>query len=200
MIADPAPSNQRADAKRSRARLLEAAAAAFAQTQSPTFKDIAKAAGVGIGTLYRHFPTREALVEAVYRAELDHLCDSTQELLAALPADEALREWMGRYSTFVATKRGMADALQSLIATGTVTKSETGPRLTAAIQSILDAGRATGTLRADIPAGDVTAALTGTLLVAGSSDQQDQAQRLLDLLMDGLTAPPRRDSPTGRSG
>lgn len=193
MVAvEHAAANQRADAKRSRARLLEAAAAAFSRTESPTLKDIAEAAGAGIGTLYRHFPTREALVEAVYRAELTHLCDSTPELLAALPADEALREWMGRYSTFVATKRGMADALQNLIAAGAVTKSETGPRLTAAIQSIFDAGKVAGTLRGDVLAADVTAALAGTLVVAGTSAQQDQAQRLLDLLMDGLTAPPRR--------
>ena len=186
-MSDTSPLTPRADVVRNRKRLLDAAAAAFAEAENPTLDSIARRAGVGIGTLYRHFPTREALVEAVYRAELDRLCVSAAELLETRPADVALREWLGRYSTFVATKRGMADALQGLVAQGAVTRSETAPRLTAAIATILDAGAATGVLRDDVRPGDVTAALTGTLLVAGSADQQDQAARLLDLLMDGLT-------------
>jgi AcrR family transcriptional regulator len=176
----------RADAQRNRTRLLDAAAEAFAETDGATLDSVAKRAGLGIGTLYRHFPTREALVEAVYRVELERLCDSAERLLDDRTPEAALREWMARYREFVATKRGMADALQRLAASGAVTRSETGPRLTAAIQTILDAGRAAGTLRGDVRAEDVTAALTGTLLVAGSADQQDQAGRLIGLLIDGL--------------
>lgn len=185
-IIRPAAS-RRADAQRSRALILEAAAVAFGRSDSPTFKDVAKAASVGIATLHRHFPTREALVEAVYHAELTQLC-STGDLLDRLPANETLRVWMGRWSGFVATKRGMADALPGLVASGAVTKSETAAQLEAAIRSILDAGGKDGTLRVDVSAEDVTAALAGVLLVAGSEDKQEQAQRLLDLLMDGLTS------------
>jgi AcrR family transcriptional regulator len=195
MTFEPPLPNQRSDALRSRARLLEAAADAFATTDAPTLKEIAKYAEVGIGTLFRHFPTREALVEAVYRAELTRLCDDAPALLDTLPADEALRTWMGRWSAFVATKRGMAATLQGLAATGAVTKSESGLLLTTAIQSLLESGSAAGTLRDDVPATDVTAALAGILSVAGSIDQQEQAERLLDLLMDGLTAAPRRRIP-----
>lgn len=183
---------RRADAQRNRTRLLEAAADAFSHEDAPTLDSIAKHAGVGIGTLYRHFPTREALVEAVYHVELARLCDSTEELLDAFAPEVALREWMGRYSTFVATKRGMADALQALIATGAVTKSGTAPLLTTAIQTILAAGSEAGTLRSDVRADDVAAVLGGILVVTGSADQGDQAERLLDLLMDALTAFPRR--------
>jgi AcrR family transcriptional regulator len=188
--ADPRRAeNQRADALRSRALLLRAAADAFTAGDNPTFKDVAKAAGVGIGTLYRHFPTREALVEAVYRTELDRLCDSANDLLNTMSPESALREWMARWRSFVATKRGMSDVLQALAATGTVTRSQTGRRLTAAIGMILDAGGATGSLRQDVRAEDVTAALTGILVVAGSREQEDQATRLLELLLDGLKAP-----------
>src|SRR5258708_5683395 len=109
----------RADARRNRDRLLEAAVRAFsADGPDATLDAIAKEAGVGIGTLYRHFPTREALVEAAYRNELDRLCDPVPELLEAVPADEALRTWMDRFVDYMTTKRGMADALRWLIASG----------------------------------------------------------------------------------
>ena len=105
------PRPLRADAQRNRDRLLQAAVRAFSeQGADVTLDAIAKAAGVGIGTLYRHFPTREALVEAAYRNELARLCDSAPALAAGAPADEALRTWMDRFVDYVATKRGMADA------------------------------------------------------------------------------------------
>src|SRR5437879_6401556 len=115
-MADADTKTVRADAHRNRQRLLEAARRAFA-SGSPvvTLEAIAREAGVGIGTLYRHFPTREALVEAVYRAELSRLCDSAGELLAAAHApDAALRSWMDRFAEYVATKREMADALRAV--------------------------------------------------------------------------------------
>lgn len=186
MTTTRAAAPRRADAQRSRALLLKAAAEAFTATENPTFKDIAKAAGVGIGTLFRHFPTREALVEAVYRAELDNLCAGASDLLDTMSAENAMRAWMAKWRTFVATKRGMADVLQALAATGTVTKSQTGAQLTEAIAVILGAGSAAGTLRGDVRAEDVTAVLTGILVVAGSPEQEEQATRLLDLLLVGL--------------
>jgi AcrR family transcriptional regulator len=176
----------RADAQRSRKRLIDAATSAFAREQAPTLKDIARDAGVGIGTLFRHFPTREALVEEVYRGELERLCGRAPALIQDMPADRALREWMGQWSAFVMSKRGMADSLEALMRSGAVEASETIALLTEAVGVILDAGRASQTLRRDARADDVVAALMGTLIVACSPERSDQAARLLDLLMAGL--------------
>src|SRR5579863_7175013 len=109
----------RADARRNRDRLLGVAVRAFSQSgPDVTLDAIAKNAGVGIGTLYRHFPTREALIEAAYRNELVRLCDATDDLLASSRPEVALREWMGRFLAYMTTKRGMADALRAVIASG----------------------------------------------------------------------------------
>ncbi|GAB7053042.1 TetR/AcrR family transcriptional regulator [Catenuloplanes indicus] len=178
---------QRADARRSRARILAAAATAFARDAAPTFKDIARDAGVGIGTMFRHFPTREALVEEVFRTELQTLCADAATLVAALPADEALREWMSRWAAFVATKQGMSDVLKSLTSSGSVTKSESATLLTHAVQVILDAGEASSILRSDVRADDIVAALSGILVVADPVADDGRTARLLALLMDGLT-------------
>lgn len=160
----------------------------------------AKAAGVGIGTLYRHFPTRDALVEAVYRQELGRLCQDADQLLATHPPDQALRIWVGRYADFVATKHGMAEALRAVVASGAITSGQTRQRLSAAISSMLDAGIADSSLRGDVRADDVIASLAGLLWAAGRPDQREQADRMLDLLLDGLrprVAAPDRPA-TGR--
>lgn len=178
---------RRADSQRNRQRLVAAALAAFSSGQEKVaLETIAKDAGLGIGTLYRHFSSREALVEEVYRSELARLCGSADDLLAARKPDDALRTWMERYADFVTTKRGMAEALRAVIASGAITSSQTRRRLTAAIQTMLDAGAAAGTLRDDVRAEDVSASLAGVLLAAGAPAQRDQAGRMLDLLVDGL--------------
>ena len=177
----------RADAQRNRDRLLSAAVRAFSQ-EGPdvTLDAIAKDAGVGIGTLYRHFPTREALIEAAYRSELARLCDAVPDLLQGMPPDEATRAWMDRYIEYMSTKRGMAGALRAVIASGGTPYAQSRDRLITAITSLLQAGAAAGALRADIQPGDVLASLSGISLAAGEPAQRDQASRLLDLLMDGL--------------
>ena len=124
-------------------------------------------------------------MEAVYRSELERLCRSTDDLLAELPPDAALRAWMRRYADFVATKRGMAEALRAVVATGAVTSSQTRERLAVAVGAVLDAGAEAGLLRADVLAEDVVASLAGILLAAGSPEQVD---RMLGLLADGLRA------------
>lgn len=177
----------RADALRNRQRLLDAAVQAFSQDgPEVTLDRVAKEAGVGIGTLYRHFPSREALIEAAYRNELEKLCDAAPALLAAQPADAALRAWMDRFVDYLATKRGMADALRLVIASGANPYAQSRDRLLAALGELLAAGAAAGVLRADVAAADVLASLSGVSLVAGEPDQRAQAGRLLDLLMDGL--------------
>jgi AcrR family transcriptional regulator len=160
---------------------------AFAQEgPDATLDAIAKDAGVGIGTLYRHFPTREALVEAAYRNELARLCDAVADLLAAMPPDEAMRAWMDRFVGYMTTKRGMADALRAVIASGGNPFAQSRDRLTGAITVLLGAATAAGTVRPDIEPGDVLASLSGVSLAAGEPAQREQAGRLLDLLMDGL--------------
>ena len=183
-------STVRADAQRNRQRLIEIAREAFAAGEGKvSLEAVARAAGVGIGTLYRHFPTREALVEAVYRAERTRLCDAAQELLAEQPPDRALRSWMDEFAEYVATKREMGEALRALIAAGTITSAEARQELSAAIQPLLDAGVAAGTLRADVRAEDVVVGTVGIFSVCTRADQREQATRLLDLLMDGLRRP-----------
>ncbi|MEY9934627.1 AcrR family transcriptional regulator [Catenulispora sp. GP43] len=183
--ARPAPA--RADAQRNRRRLIEVAQHAFtAGDGKVSLEAVAKEAGVGIGTLYRHFPTREALVEAVYLAERGRLCEAADELLAQQPPDRALRTWMDRFADYIATKREMADALRALIADGTVTRSQAREELSKAVRRLLDAGAEAGTLRADVAAEDVVTALVGVFSVCTLPEQREQAGRLLDLLMDGL--------------
>jgi len=177
----------RADARRNRDRLLSADVRAFSQDGADVTLDaIAKDAGVGIGTLYRHFPTREALIEAAYRSELARLCDAVPDLLRDMPPDEATRAWMDRYIEYMTTKRGMADALRVVIASGGTPYAQSRDRLITAITSLLQAGAASGTLRADTEPADVLASLSGISLAAGEPAQRAQARRLLDLLMDGL--------------
>lgn len=188
----PAPGGQarapRADARRNRDRLLRAARTAFAAAEGPvSLEGVAREAGVGIGTLYRHFPTREALVEAVYAAELDDVVDSASALLRECPPDAAFRAWTRRYAAFVATKRGMADTLRASLAAGRITGSATRERVTAAVGMLLSRGAEAGTLRADVRPEDVTVMLLGVFLAA---DTADQTTRLIDLLVDALRPPP----------
>ncbi|WP_416981209.1 TetR/AcrR family transcriptional regulator [Streptomyces sp. T028] len=183
----------RRDARRNREKLIAAAQAVFVTAEAPVaLEAIARQAGVGIGTLYRHFPTREDLVDAVYAAELDEVTASVSPLLEQFPADRALRAWLGRYATFIATKRGMMETLRAGFASGRVDPSSR-ERVTATIGTFLTHGTADGTLRADVDPDDVTAMLIGvfhTIRVGGS---QEQTGRLLDLLVDALH--PRTDAP-----
>lgn len=177
----------RADARRNRDLLLDAAVRGFSREgPDATLESIARAAGVGIGTLYRHFPTREALVEAAYRNELARLCDAVDDLLRDLPPDAALRAWMDRFVDYMATKRGMAAALRTVIASGADPFAHSRDRLAAAVTALLSAGAAAGTVRTDVSAADVLLSLSGVTLAVGEPDWRDQARRLLDLLMDGL--------------
>jgi len=177
----------RADAQRNRDKLLDVAVRAFSRDgPDVTLDAIAKDAGVGIGTLYRHFPSREALVEAAYRNELARLCDAVPDLLRDAPPDEAMRRWMDRFVAYMTTKRGMAGALRAVIASGGNPFAQSRERLVAAITALLAAGARAGTLRSDVAPVDVLTSLSGISLAAGEPAQREQASRVLDLLMDGL--------------
>ncbi|MFE7438973.1 TetR/AcrR family transcriptional regulator [Streptomyces chartreusis] len=175
----------RADARRNRDRLLEVARTAFAAGQMPTLEAIARDAGVGIGTFYRHFPTREALIEAVYRVERAELCARVEPLLAEHGPVTALRTWMNHYADFIATKRGMAEALKVIIAEDTLASARARENLNAAVGGLLTAGAQEGSLRGDVRPDDVVSTLVGIFL---ATDDHEQLGRMLDLLVDGLRA------------
>ncbi|MER6028106.1 TetR/AcrR family transcriptional regulator [Streptomyces sp. NPDC001851] len=181
------PSGLRADARRNRERILEAAVRAFSEKGPDVAIDtIAKTAGVGSATLYRHFPTREALVEAAYRNELARVCDSAAKLLADHAPDRAIRLWMDNFIDYLAAKQGMADALRAAVASGADPFAETLDKLGTAIGTLLRAGADTGVLRTDIDPLDVGFSLAGVALITSAPDQRERAGRLLDLLLDGL--------------
>ncbi|GAA1627393.1 TetR/AcrR family transcriptional regulator [Kribbella alba] len=175
----------RADAQQNHERLLEAAARAFARDASEaSLKDIAKDAGVGIGTLYRRFPTREMLVEATYRNETTKLADAATELLEKLEPVQALRTWMDQFVDYVATKHGMADSLKAVLDGAGDLRMDSRKLLSDAIAVLLQAGITKGALRNDVTAEDVMMGLGGITLIAG--DDRALAGRLSDLLVAGL--------------
>jgi AcrR family transcriptional regulator len=178
----------RADAQRNEDRVLEAAAAAFARDGADaSVKDIARAAGVGVGTVYRRFPSKELLIEAVYRREVQILCDAAPELAAVSPAPDALRAWMGRFIDFMAAKQAMADALR-VILTDDDERLQTREMLADAIGVLLSAGAGQGRIRDQVGAYDVLMALGGISLIAGTERRPDLAARLIDLLLHGVLA------------
>ncbi|WP_062435630.1 TetR/AcrR family transcriptional regulator [Herbidospora daliensis] len=172
----------RADAKANQDLVLAAARAAFARDGADaSLREIAKEAGVGIGTLYRRFPTREDLVWAVYSGEVDRICAEAEAPGARL------RPWMEDFLGFLAAKRAMADALKAVLASDEEQRLAIRARITGALAALL-AADASG--RDDVAALDVLMALGGISLIAGEPGQRAQAGRLLDLLMDGLRPPP----------
>ncbi|UCI06373.1 TetR/AcrR family transcriptional regulator [Mesorhizobium sp. B1-1-8] len=183
----PAQKPLRADAQRNRDRLVEVAAAAFTKDGvDASLEEIAKRAGVGIGTLYRHFPTREHLVEVVYRREVEGLCHAAEELARDHPADVALELWMQRFVDYIATKRGLATSLRLLLTTNSTLFSDTSGRVSNALRGLVEQAAASGAIRADVDASDVLHALGGIYSAPNTPDWRDRSGRLVKLLMDGL--------------
>ncbi|MFB7600879.1 TetR/AcrR family transcriptional regulator [Streptomyces sp. NPDC056160] len=181
----------RADAARNREQLLEVATRVLAAPGAETsMRAIAREAGVGIGTLYRHFPTRESLVEAVYRDQVVRLTNGARDLLAEVTPAVALRRWMDLFGDWIATKNGMLDTLLTMIESDAVGHARTRDEILDAISSILAAGRAAGDLRPDVTAEEIAAGLIGIFTVAHQPGHAITADRLLDILLDGLR--PRR--------
>ncbi len=147
---------------------------------------MAKRAGVGVGTLYRHFPTRDDLIEAAYRNEVELLTASVDELLASHPPDIALEEWAKRFVAYAQTKRGMSGALQAVIASGRDPYAATRGKLTDALATLLAAGVEKGVLRADASAEDVVLSLGGIFQLPESDDWAERAERMLGIVVDGL--------------
>ncbi|GAB3160139.1 TetR family transcriptional regulator [Amycolatopsis stemonae] len=180
----------RADATRNRDQLLAVATRLFVSAGTePSMRAIAREAGVGIATLYRHFPTRESLVDAIYRDQVARLTTGAHDLLDQLPPAAAMRRWMDLFGHWIAAKNGMLETLLAMIESGEIAHAQTQAELLRAITTILDAGHASGDLRSDVAAEDVAASLIGIFTVAPGPQHEAQAGRLLNLLMDGLRHP-----------
>lgn len=181
----------RADALRNRERLLEAATAVFsAGGPDASLEAVARRAGVGIGTLYRHFPTREALFEAVYRREVEQLAELAERLKAEPSPVEALRRWLHSIVAFVATKKGMSAALAVAAHGSSELFTCSTERLTRAVGGLLDRAVAAGEVRADIGPDDVLRALVGMCYLHDQPGWQASVRRLVDVFVDGLRRHP----------
>ncbi|MFB9551728.1 TetR/AcrR family transcriptional regulator [Nocardioides luteus] len=186
-LTTPTSRSLRADAARNRQQLLDVATRVLAEAEGePSMRAIAREAGVGIGTLYRHFPTREALVAAVYQDQVARLTTGAEELLAAEEPSVALRHWMDRFGEWVAAKSGMLATLLTMIDAGDLAHTRTRDELLAAVSTILEAGAAAGDLREDVTAEEVSAGLIGIFTVAHQPGNTVSADRLLDIFLDGL--------------
>jgi len=177
----------RADGQRNRERLVEATKAAFGEAGADvSLEEIARRAGVGIGTLYRHFPTRNAIVEAVYRREVSQLAESATRLSAALPPAEALRQWMRLFVDYIATKKVLASALSAMAGGSTELYAASWARISGAMTLLVARAAGAGDIRPDADPADLLRALAGFTYGAASPDWQASALRLIDILMDGL--------------
>jgi AcrR family transcriptional regulator len=181
----------RADALRNRERVLEAAKAVFnAGGPEASLEAVARRAGVGIGTLYRHFPTREALFEAVYRREVRQLVDLAEHLKTEAAPVEALRRWMHANVEFVATKKGMSAALALAAHGSSDLFAYTFDSLTKAVGDLLNRAIEAGDIRSDISPEDLLRALVGLCYTQDKPGWQANVLRLVDVFVDGLCRPP----------
>jgi AcrR family transcriptional regulator len=197
LAKEKATRKPRADAVRNRERVLEAAKAVFsAGGAEASLEAVAQEAGVGIGTLYRHFPTREALFEAVYRREVQQLADLAEQLKQQAPPVDALRQWMRSIVKFVATKKGMSAALALAVDKDSKLVSSSADRLARAVGGLLDRAIAAGEIRDDVSPEDLLRALVGMCYMHDQPGWQTSVLRLVDVFIDGLRV--RSDKP--RSG
>ena len=176
----------RADAERNRARLLETAKAAFAEKGSAASLDeIARTAGVGAGTLYRHFPTRDALVAAVYRNETEQLVAAADRLAERHPVT-ALREWLLLFVDYIAPKHGMSEVLNSIVGGTPDLYSASTAQVKQAITRLVDHAVASGDIRLDLDPLDLLRALAGVANIGLGPDGERAAKQLVDILIAGV--------------
>ena len=182
----PAPRKPRIDAVRNRERILEAAKEAFTRSgANASLDDIAKQAHVGPGTLYRHFPTRDALIEAVYRAQVEKLAAAARDFAEAMPPLEALRAWMLLFVDHIAAKQIIAPALNTVVGGASRLYEGSRGQIQGAIDSLAKRAIQSGDLRRDLDSSDLLRALIGVAYVPSSPDWQQSAKRLVDILVTG---------------
>jgi AcrR family transcriptional regulator len=179
----------RADAQRNRERILEVAKQAFTRSGADTsLDDIAKQAGVGPGTLYRHFPTREELLKAVYRNELESLATAAGKFAETMPPVEALRAWLLLFVDAVAAKQIIAPALNTLVGDHKKVFEASYAQMHEAIRRLVKRAVKSGDIRKDLDPIDLLRALVGVANVASTPDWQQSARRLVDILVSGSRA------------
>ena len=185
---------RRSDARRNRDAIVAAALEALTESPDASLNAIAKRAGVGNATLYRHFQTREELVLAVYQHEVRDLVQSADSLLGEQAPIDALRSWVERLARYAVTKHGLAGALRTASAPGSdLSSSDTYSAIVAALDRLLQANIAAGALRPDLNAGDVILALAGLWQLDPTGDWSGQAQRIYAIVLGGL----QRSQPDG---
>jgi AcrR family transcriptional regulator len=185
-LLQAAPRKPRIDAQRNRERILEVAKEAFSRDGADArLDDIAKRAGVGAGTLYRHFPTRDALIEAVYRSEVEKLVAAQQKFAAAMPPMEALRAWMLLLVDYIAAKHIIAPALNAVVGGASKLYESSRSQIQAAMSALVKGAIKSGDIRSDLDPFDLLRALIGVSHVASDRDWQQSARRLVDILIDG---------------
>ena len=177
----------RADSSRNRQLLIDAAKAGFSEVGlNVSLEEIARRADVGIGTLYRHFRSREAIVEAVYRREVEQLAEAAPQLLESSRAGEALHKWMHLFVDYIATKRIIAPSLAAAAARKSTLHTTSAQLITSAISTLVKRAIASGDVRKNINPSDLLRALVGVSYSNPDAGWEASARRLIDILMDGL--------------
>jgi len=185
--ANPLKRRTRSDVARNRERLLSAAKAAFADAGgTATLESVARAAGVGIGTLYRHFPTREALYEAVYRRDIEQMVDQSAQAAAQADPVAGLRDWLHALVGLVATKRGMIASFALSAETTTAISARSAPPLAQALDGLLTRAAAVRRLRSGVTGEDLLLAVIGMCMLRNQTDWHHGVLPLVDALIDGL--------------
>ncbi|HEX3789755.1 MAG TPA: TetR/AcrR family transcriptional regulator [Pseudonocardiaceae bacterium] len=181
-------SPRRADTRRNHERILAAALAALTTSGEVSFNNIAKQAEVGVGTVYRHFPTPEALILAVYQREVQHLVDVVPSLLATGTPEQAFRAWTGHLARYMMTKRGLAEALRAATNSQGELAANASEAMLTAVSTLLAANVRAGSVRADLDPLTVLRGLGGLLYFSPDGDWQRPAEQLTDLLWTGMRA------------
>jgi AcrR family transcriptional regulator len=181
-----APRRPRADAARNRDLLIATAKAMFGDGVADVrLEEVARRAGLGIGTLYRHFPTRDALIEAVYSTEVETLAKAATQLAATRPTLDALRDWMRLFVDYIATKQIIAPALNTMVGGADAVYARSGAHVKTAIKDLVGRAVAEGHIQADIDPIDLLRALVGVANVASGPGWEASAKRLVDILIAG---------------
>src|SRR3984893_3910054 len=184
--SQPPGRKPRSDGQKNRDRILEVAKAAFTRSGADaSLDDVAKQAGVGPGTLYRHFSTRDALIEAVYHTEVEKLAAAQRELSANLPPIEALRDWMMLFVDYIATKQIIAPALNSVVGGPSRLYDSSRVQISGAINALVKTAVKSGDIRKDLEPFDLLRALIGVSHIATGPGWQESARRLVDILIKG---------------
>jgi AcrR family transcriptional regulator len=190
VVTDQSARKPRVDAERNRERLLSTAKATFAQRGTgASLEEIARETGVGIGTLYRHFPTRDALVAAVYQNETEQLAGAAKTLSAAHPPLTALQMWMNLFVDYMATKRGLYAVLDSLAGGTSALYADSAEQMTSALRMLVNRAVASGEAKIDLDALDLLRAVAGVSQGGAGDDWVVNAKKLVAILVAGIQTP-----------